>query len=344
MSNKVKVLVAHHAARPGDLAAIEAADPRIEVAHATYVDEMTHSWVESYKASGTSMGPELKPGEFEKQVGDAEVIFGLRLPKNITQIAPRLKWVHVYGAGVDYLAGTGILEKGITLTNSSGVNAPPIAEFVLMYMLMHVKQMMKRVEAQQRRKWVRYPNDELREKTLGIVGPGRIGSEVALRAKPFGLRVLAARRSYTPGQRLPSVDEVFPMARLHEMLRQCDFVVVAVSLTKETKDLIGEAELQAMKRGCFFMNVSRGATVDQEALTRALKSGHLGGAGLDVFEPEPLPPDNELWGLPSVIITPHNSGGIREHARRATELFCENLRRYLKGQPLENLIDPKTGY
>lgn len=342
--SKIKVLVAHHMAREPDLARIRAVDSRVEVVWATYVDEMTRGWVESYQAGGARNIPPLKPGEFERQVGDAEVIFGLRLPKNITQIAPRLRWMHVYGAGVDYLAGTGILEKGILLTNSSGVNAPPIAEFVLMYMIMHVKQMMKRIEAHRERKWVRYANDELRGATLGIVGPGHIGAEVAKRASAFDMRVLAARRSYTPGEKLPSIQTVYPMERLHEMLGQCDFVVVAVSLTKETTRLIGEAEFRAMRPGAFFMNVARGAVMDQDALIRALKSGRLGGAGLDVFDPEPLPPESELWGLPNVIITPHNSGGIKAHAQRATELFCENLRRYLKGQPLENLIDPKKGY
>lgn len=340
---KVKVLVAHHMARPEDLAAIAAVDPRIEVVHATYVDAMTREWIASYRGSGRSPA-DLKADAFEREVADAEVIFGLRLPKNITQIAPKLRWMHVYGAGVDYLAGTGILERGILLTNSSGINAPPIAEFVLMYMLMHVKQMLKRVEAQRTHQWVRYPNDELRGKTLGIVGPGRIGSEVAKRASAFGMRILAARRSYTPGERLPHIEEVYPIARLHDMLGQCDFVVVAVSLTKETARMIGEAEFRAMKPGCFFMNVSRGGTVDQEALVRALKSGHLGGAGLDVFDPEPLPPDSPLWDMPNVIITPHNSGGIRQHAERATEFFCLNLRRYLSGAPLENLVDPKKGY
>ncbi len=341
---KIKVLVAHHMARQRDLDRIAAVDPRVDVVQAPFVDEMTRGWIESYRATGSRDLPDLDEGAFQRQVGDAEVIFGLRLPKNITEVAPKLAWVHIYGAGVDYLAGTGILEKGIRLSNSSGINAPPIAEFVLMYMLMHVKQMMKRVEAQRQQQWVRYVNDELRERTLGIVGPGRIGAAVAQRAAAFEMRVLAARRAFTPGERLPHIDEVYPRQRLHEMLAQCDFVVLAVSLTDATRGMFGEAEFGAMKPGSVFMNVSRGGTVDQQALTRALKDGHLGGAGLDVFDPEPLPPDDELWGLPNVIVTPHNSGGIRTHAERATEFFCQNLQRYVDGQPLENQIDPEVGY
>ena len=341
---RIKVLVGHHMARQKELDRIASVDPCVDVVQAPFVDEMTRGWVDSFRTTGSRDLPDLKEGEFERHVGDAEVIFGLRLPKNITEIAPGLKWMHVYGAGVDYIADTGLLEKGILLTNSSGINAPPIAEFVIMYMLMHVKQMSKRVDAQRERKWVRYVNDELREQTLGIVGPGRIGAAVAQRAAGFEMRILATRRAFKPGESLPGIDEIYPRDRLHDMLARCDFVVLAVSLTDETRSMFSEAEFRAMKPGSFFMNVSRGGTVDQDALIRALKDGHLGGAGLDVLTPEPLPEDSELWDLPNVIITPHNSGGIRSHAVRATEFFCQNLKRYIDGQPLENVIDPKTGY
>ncbi|MBI3743940.1 MAG: D-2-hydroxyacid dehydrogenase [Chloroflexi bacterium] len=341
---KVKVLVAHHMARDEDLKRIMAVAPGVEAVQGTYVDQMTQDWVDSYRASSPGLHKPLDGSIFYKHAGDAEVIFGLRLPKNIVEIAPKLKWMHVYGAGVDYLAGTGVLEKGITLTNSAGINAPPIAEFVMMYMIMRVKHMVKRLEAQRQSKWVRYVNDELRDATVGIVGPGHIGSEVAKRAEAFGMRVLAARRSYTPGQKLPHVHQVYPMAKLREMLPQCDYVVVAVSLTKETAHLIGEAEFKAMKPGAYFINVARGGVVDQEALIRALQSKHLGGAGLDVFEPEPLPPTSPLWTMPDVIVTPHNSGGIRAHTERAAVFFCEQLGRYLKGETLENVVDPAKGY
>ena len=343
MSN-VKVLVAHHMGRDEDLAAIAAVDPRVDVAYGPYIDEMTKDFVRSYRAGGTMRTPDLPEGEFQRHVAEAEVIFGLRLPKNITEVAPKLKWVQVYGAGVDYLDGTGLLEKGVALTNSSGVNGPPIAEFCLMLMLMHAKRMVVRIEAQARREWTRYANGELAGKSLGIVGPGRIGGEVARCASAFDMRILAARRSYEPGQSLPHVDEVYPSQRLREMLGQCDYVVVAVSLTPETRGMISEAEFSAMRDGAFFINVSRGAVVDEDALLRALKDGPLGGAGLDVFQQEPLSPESGFWGLPNVIVTPHNSGGIRDHAARATQLFCENLKRYLAGQPLDNAIDPTKGY
>lgn len=213
-----------------------------------------------------------------------------------------------------------------------------------MYMLMFVKHMPRLFEAQHQRKWARSRNDELCGKTLGIVGPGRIGSEIARLASAFGMRVKAARRNYVAGMQLPYIDAVYPRERLHDLLCESDFVVVAVSLTPETRGMIAEAEFQAMKPGAIFVNVSRGPVVDEAALLRALKSGHLGGAALDVFELEPLPTNSEFWALSNVIVTPHVAGLSRHASRRAMEFFCMNLRRYINGQSLENLIDPRTGY
>jgi phosphoglycerate dehydrogenase-like enzyme len=260
------------------------------------------------------------------------------------QMAPKMVWVHTGSAGVDHLAGAGLTEKGIKVTSSSGFNSDSIAEYILMYMIMHVKQMTKQIERQRRREWTRLECDGLSGKTLGIVGPGHIGMDLAKRAQAFEMRVLATRRSYKPGEQLPNVDEIYPRDRLHSMLGMSDFVAVAVSLNPETRRMIGEAEFQAMKPGAYFINVSRGQVVDEAALVRTLKCGHLSGAGLDVFEHEPLPPESELWELPNVLITDHHAGIAHDNARRATEVFCRNLQRYLRGEPLENLINPSTGY
>ena len=294
--DKVNVLIAHYFGRPADADAIAAVDPRVEVAYAPYVDARAREMMRSYQAGGT-MTFEGDPGEFDRRIGEAEVIFGAGLPKNLLELAPNLKWVQAYGAGVDYLAGTGLLEHGVALTSSSGINGPPIAESCLMFMIMNEKSMVKRVEAQSRREWTRYANGQLTGKTLGIVGPGSIGGGVAKRAAACDMRVLAARRTYVPGQAVPNVDEVFPSDRINEMLAQCDYVVVAVSLTEETRGMIGKAQFDAMKPGAFFINVSRGAVVDEAPLLDALKTGRLGGAALDVFAQEPLPADSEFWGL-----------------------------------------------
>ena len=341
--DRVNVLITHYFGRPRDIETIAGVDSQADVAYAPYVDANARDTMRSYQPVGTItfQGHE---GEFDRRIGEAEVIFGARLPKNVLEIAPKLKWVQVYGAGVDSLQGTGLLDHGVTVTSSSGINGPPISESCMMFMIMNEKSMVKRVEAQQARTWTRYTNGQLTGKTVGIVGPGSIGGGVAKRAAAFDMRVLAARRSFVQGQGMPHVDEVFPSERVNEMLAQSDYVVAAVSLTNETHGMIGEAQFKSMKPGSFFINVSRGAVVDEAALLDALKSGHLGGAALDVFAQEPLPAESEFWGLPNVIVTPHNTGGLKDHADRATQFFCENLRRYLDGQPLENRIDPVKGY
>ena len=341
--DKVKVLVAHYFGSLADADAIAAVDSRIEVVYAPYVDAGAREFMRSYQG-GDMMAVEKDTGEFYRRVGEAEVIFGTGLPENILELAPKLKWVHAYAAGVDSLAGTGLLENGVALTSSKGINGPPIAEFCLMFMLMNEKDMVKRVGAQTRREWTRYSNGLLAGKTVGVIGLGTIGSSVAQRAAACDVRVLAARRTYVPGQAVPNVDQVFPSHRLNDMLAECDYVVVAVSLTGETRGMIGQDQFDAMKPGAFFINVSRGEVVDEAALLASLNNGRLGGAALDVFTQEPLPDDSEFWGLPNVIVTPHNTGGLNDYNDRATRFFCENLRRYLDGQPLESPIDPVKGY
>ena len=341
--DKVNVLIAHYFGSPADAEVIAAFDSRVEVVYAPYVDVGALDFMRSYRG-GDIRAVEEDTGEFHRRVGEAEVIFGTGLPKNILELAPNLKWVHAYAAGVDSLAGTGLLEGSVSLTSSKGINGPPIAEFCLMFMLMNEKDMVKRIGAQACREWTRYSNGLLAGKTVGVIGLGTIGSSVAQRSAACDMRVLATRRTLVPGQVVPGVDQVFPSNRLSDMLAQSDYVVVAVSLTGETRGMIGQAQFEAVKPGAFFINVSRGEVVDEAALLDALKSGRLGGAALDVFTQEPLPDDSEFWGLPNVIVTPHNTGGLNDYNDRATRFFCENLRRYLDGQPLESTIDPVKGY
>jgi len=158
------------------------------------------------------------------------------------------------------------------------------------------------------------------------------------------MRVVAVRRSATGREIPPAVDALYPADRLAEMLGESDFLVVAVALTPETQKLIGERELRAMKPNAYIINIARGSVIDEAALTRALKEGWIAGAGLDVFEKEPLPPESELWTLPNVILTPHVAGVMPDYNARAAEVFCKNLRRYLAGQPLINVIDRTRGY
>jgi phosphoglycerate dehydrogenase-like enzyme len=201
------------------------------------------------------------------------------------------------------------------------------------------------VRAQARREWTRFWPRVLAGQTVGIVGLGSIGRAVARLAKAFDMRVLGVRRSGAPLECADyEVDGIFGPLDLLNVLAESDYVVLALPLTEETHHLIGELALRAMKPSAYRIHVSRGAVIDEAALVRALKEGEVAGAGLDVFESEPLPPESELWGMDNVIISPHIAGGTPRYMELAVDLFCENLRRYLAGEPLRNVVDTKRGY
>jgi len=248
------------------------------------------------------------------------------------------------GWEVDRAARSGLLKSDFMLTSASGLHATPIGEYVLCVMLMFCKGAPRFVRAQERREWLRFMPQELYGKTVGVVGLGHIGAEVARLAKAFGCRVLATRRSVTSRTKGELVDELLPPPELPALLAESDFVVLAVPLTPDTRHLIGEAELRAMRPTGVLINIARGAVLDEAALVRALKEGWIAGAGLDVFEQEPLPPESELWDMENVILSPHISGGTEIYNQRAVGIFCENLRRYLAGERLMNLADPSRGY
>lgn len=247
----------------------------------------------------------------------------------------KLRWFHSFSAGVDNPAFWALAERGVQVTNSSGASSRPIAQYVLAMMLRIVERMDDWSRAQAERRWESIRTDELTGKTVGVIGLGSIGGEVARLATAFGMRVIGCRRSQ---RRARSVDTLVPPERLPELLSASDFVVLAVPLTGATESLIGEAELRVMPSHAWLINVSRGRVVDEPALVRALKEGWIAGACLDVFWEEPLPEDHELWSLANAIVTPHNSGASRLNMERGTELFLENLRRYAAGRRLRNLV------
>ncbi|MFQ6019837.1 MAG: D-2-hydroxyacid dehydrogenase [Dehalococcoidia bacterium] len=264
---------------------------------------------------------------------------------DIVTLAPGLRWVQLTSAGVDHLLESDLVKKGVVLTTASGVHAITMGEFVLGLILSFAKGLHGAVRQQRERSWRPYLADELYGKTVGIIGLGAIGGQIARLAKALGMRVLATRRS-TGGRRQGAgdVDELLPPSSLSYLLAESDYVVIAAPLTAETRHMVGEMELRAMKRSAVIINVSRGAIVDEAALVRALKEGRVAGAALDVFEVEPLPPQSELWAMDNVVITPHVAGGTPLYMERAVDLFCDNLRRYLSGEPLRNLVDVARGY
>jgi len=277
-------------------------------------------------------------------LAEAEVLFAFRLPAGVIRRAPRLRWIQVMSAGVDRFLDAEMRGSPVVLTNVSGIHATPISEFILGLMLMFVKQAPFCFQLKQEKKWQRFTLSVLHSKTVGIVGLGSIGREVARLAKAFRMKVLATRRSAKRVGRGRYVDIMFPPDQLSDLLAQSDFVVLAVPFTPETNGLIGERELRAMKSSAYLINIGRGGIVDEAALVRALDEHWIAGAGLDVFATEPLPADSRLWELPNVIFSPHIAGSMEDYATQATELFLENLKRYLDGKKLLNVVDKKRGY
>lgn len=292
--------------------------------------------------------------------GDEEIFYGFMPPRDLS-VAPRLKWVQLHSAGINHLTNHPILQNDIKITTSSGIHAVPIGEFAIALMLALARRVPRLVRMQDsgewpQHRWRLFLGTELRGKTLGVVGYGSIGREVARIARHgFAMRVFALTRSgekrdrgyVEPGVGDPEgalPDAWFRRDQLLDLLAQSDFVLIATPLTEETRHLIGERELRAMKPTAFIVNIARGGILDEVALVRALKENGIAGAGLDVFEEEPLPADSELWKLENVLLAPHVSAATPHYDDRAVQLFCENLRRYLRGEELLNLVDKEKGY
>jgi phosphoglycerate dehydrogenase-like enzyme len=282
--------------------------------------------------------------ELDRALAGAEVVWALRLPERFAARAKRLKWLQSISTGVDRILNPELVRSPVIVTNMSGIHEVTIAEFVVMLMLMFVKQAPRSFYQQIEGIFKWFPMDVLTDKTVGIVGFGRIGREVARVVRCFGMKVVATRRTASEGDVEENVDLLLPVARLHELLGQSDFVVLALPLTEESRGIIGEAELRAMKPTARLINVSRGALVNEPALVSALEEGWIAGAGLDVFVREPLPADSPLRRMRNVIFSPHVSGDIADYDVGAARLFAENLRRFLSGQPLVNVVDKARGY
>jgi phosphoglycerate dehydrogenase-like enzyme len=222
------------------------------------------------------------------------------------------------------------------------VHAVPLAEFAILAMLYFAKQMPRLHQQQREHRWERFAGRELRGRTVAIVGLGKIGMEVARLSRAVGLRVTGTRRGGPVAD--AAVDVQRPPRELRELLADADYVVLAVPHTAETEGLIGAGELSAMRRGAVLVNVARGRVVDEPALVEALRSGHLGGAALDVVAQEPLSTESPFWDMPNVLVSPHSASTADSENAKLTDLFCENLRRYLTNRPLLNVFDRERGY
>lgn len=306
--------------------------------------------------------PVREPSEISKDVwARTEVLYTDRVLPPVEQV-PALRWVQFHYAGVDFALELPLLKKpDMTFTTLSGVAAPQMAEYALT-MILALGHHLPDLAAHQarsewpRERWERFRPVELNASTVGIVGYGSIGREIARLVRAFGATVLAAKRDvmrpedtgYTiPGLGDPGGDlfhRLYPYQALRSMFRDCDFVVVTLPITPETRGMIGINELSAMKPSAFLINMARGGVVDQTALQQVLQERKIAGAALDVFSEEPLPQSSPLWKLPNVIISPHVGGMSQHYNQRAAEMFVENLRRYAAGMPLLNLFELQKGY
>jgi phosphoglycerate dehydrogenase-like enzyme len=260
--------------------------------------------------------------------------------------ATQLKWIHSLSAGVEKLMFPALIESAVPLTNARGVFKRSLAEFAVLGILYFTKRVRRMVDNQRAAKWDNFATEFINNKVMGIVGYGEIGRECALLAKPLGVKIHALRRNPERSAADPLLDRIFPAGKMHEMLGEIDVLLASAPLTPETHRLISHEAFKAMKPSAIVINVGRGPVIHEEALIRALQAKQIAGAALDVFEEEPLPADSPLWGMENVLISPHCTDRTvnPDWLDLSMQCFVENFWRFVKGQPLENLVDKKAGY
>ncbi len=309
-----------------------------------------------------TLEPARKPEEIADEVWKrTEILYTDRAVPE-PGLVPNLRWVQFHYAGLDLINHTALMQnKQILFTGLSGASAPQVAEYSLMMLLALAHRMPEIIQNQNRAewpkdRWERFSPQELRGSTVGLVGYGSIGREIARLLQPFNVTILAAKRDAMHPQDQGYMPEglgdpegnyfhrLYPMEALKSMLKACDFVVVSLPLTASTRGLIGESELNAMKSTACLVDVGRGGVIDQAALIEALQNRKIAAAALDVFTEEPLPANNPLWKMLNVLVSPHVAGISPHYQKRAVPLFAENLRRYVSGGTLLNLFDPELGY
>jgi len=311
-----------------------------------YVPEVAR---ERFRAAAQAAAPGariLVPANRDEAVAqapEADIATGWSLPAGVLEHGRRLQWVHAFTAGVDGFVGLpGIRDRRVVLTRTVGAHVA-LPDHVMALILAFARRLHLDIRNQANRVWDRPAGigEDVEGKVLGILGLGQIGKPLAARAAPFGMRVVGTKRTPEP---VPHVDLVLPPERTDELLREADYVAVLLPLTPETKGRMGEREFRLMKPSAVFINVSRGPIVQEPALIRALREGWIAGAGLDVFDTEPLPGDHPLYDLPQAIITPHVSGITPKFFERIAAIMAENIKRYVKGEQLANVIDVARGY
>lgn len=338
-----EVLIASYL-EPELVARIAAAEPR---AHVAYEPELLPQ--PRYPSDHGGAQPALSEAErarWEGLVARAEVMFDFdwRDPAGLPARAPHLRWIQATSAGIgEFMARTGLDGSAIEVSTAAGIHAVPLAEFALMGALYFVKGADRLNEWKAAHRWERYATHRLAGRRALVIGLGAIGRQVAASFAALGVEVWGLSRREPPAA-IPGVARTIARAELPHALPETDVVVVACPLTAETRGLLGAQEIGRLPARAIVVNVGRGPVVDQAALTDALAAGRLRGACLDVFAEEPLPADSPLWDLDNVIVSPHSASTLAEENAALTDLFLENLARYLDGKPRRNVYDARAGY
>jgi len=309
---------------------------------------LNHAAAESYARLIGERFPQIRSivapdtERLERHIAEADVLLASRFPVEVFDKAKKLRWFQCTGAGVDSMFPIRHRADHITVTNARGIHGDIIADFVMAGVTMLHWDFRRYLGEQAERKWDPRFVTPLADKTIGVVGLGSIGATIARRAKSAGMTVVGLKRNIS----LPveGVDRLFPSDALDDLLPLCDFVVLAVPATPDTMGLIGAGAVARMRPHAFLINIARGNVVVEAELIKALQTGAIAGAMLDVFEQEPLPQDSPLWGMPNVIATPHVAGGPTNYTERVFLILAENIERFLNGQRLKNVVDLRRGY
>jgi phosphoglycerate dehydrogenase-like enzyme len=347
MKDQIKIFITFHIA-PELLSKIKSVDPKIEILYdPSLLGEPRYTC--DQHGGPIKRSPE-QDQKLQSMMAETEILFGY-LPtgyggRDIKKWFPKLRWNQSPSAGIGWGAKeSGLIETDITFTTAGGVHNIPLAEFCIMSMLMFTKNYFLMAEGKEKKHWARNCSTDLSGKTLAIVGLGKAGKEIVKLAKCLGMHVIGTKRTVDgvdPANL--NVDAIYSNKNLKPMLTDADFLVLICPETEETRGLIGKEEITYMKPGAVLINISKGAVVDEDALVDALLSGHLGGAALDVFRTEPLPLESPLWNMPRVIISPHSSSTDDKQNERLTDVFVDNLHRYLASKPLNSVLDKKLLY
>jgi phosphoglycerate dehydrogenase-like enzyme len=285
---------------------------------------------------------------FQSAAGQADVIlttFSRTEPlRTVMRMAPNVQWIHSLSAGVENTLFPELIESPLPLTNSRGIYARSLGEFAMSAILFFAKDLRRMLHNQQARRWEQFDVEEIHRQTLGIIGYGEIGRSAAIRAHAFGMKILGVRRRPELSKSDPILDEIYSFDQRADVMRRSDYVLAAAPLTSETRGLIGEAELGAMKQTGVIINLGRGPVIDAAALIRALENRTIRGAALDVFDQEPLPESHPFWGMENVLLSPHCADHTATWLFEAMEFFVSNFERFRTGEPLANIVDKNAGY